>query len=228
MMKRRHFTAQVLGSATAAAFGLAAAPTARAQAKFVEGTHYVRLAQPLAVPGDGKIDVIEFFWYGCPHCNIFEPVLGDWVKQLPADVAFRHAHVAFRAQVKLHQRLFYALEAMGKEKELRAAIFAAMHREGKPLDSVKSMNALLTPLGIDAAKFEQAYNSFGVQTKCQQAEKLSEAYRIDGVPAIGIAGRFWTSPAVASAGQRVSEIESGQRALAVTDFLIQRLRSGKA
>ncbi len=222
-MKRREFSTALVGSGLA--LGLPA--LAFGQGGPVEGKHYHRLPQPLPTTA-GKIEVVEFFWYGCPHCNAFEPVLSDWIKQLPADVAFRHAHVAFRAQVKLHQRLFYALEAMGKEKELRAAIFAAMHREGKPLDSVKSMNALLTPLGIDAAKFEQAYNSFGVQTKCQQAEKLSEAYRIDGVPAIGIGGRFWTSPAVASAGQRVSEIESGQRALAVTDFLIQRLRSGKA
>ncbi|WP_272648064.1 DsbA family protein [Paucibacter sp. XJ19-41] len=136
--------------------------------------------------------------------------------------------MAFRANVKLHQRLFYALEALGKEKDVRARVFAAMHREGKALDSVKARTEFLTPLGLEADKFTQAYHSCGVQTKCTQTEKLSEAYRIDGVPALGVGGRFWTSPALASAGQRVSEIESGQRALATVDFLIQRLRSGKA
>lgn len=221
-MKRRDFSAQLGLSGLA----LAVPGLSLAQGGPQEGKHYQRLAQPL--PGTpGKIEVVEFFWYGCPHCNAFEPVVADWVKQLPADISFRHVHVAFRANVKLHQRLFYALEALGKEKDVRARVFAAMHREGKALDSVKAMTDFLTPLGIEADKFTQAYNSFGVQTKCTQAEKLSEAYRIDGVPALGVGGRFWTSPALASAGQRVSEIESGQRALATVDFLIQRLRSGK-
>jgi thiol:disulfide interchange protein DsbA len=222
-MKRREFSAQLgLGTLALSLPGLSLA-----QGGPAEGRHYQRLAQPL--PGTpGKIEVVEFFWYGCPHCNTFEPALADWAAKLPADVSFRHVHVAFNARVRQHQRLFYALEALGKEKEARARVFAALHLEGKPLDSVKAMAELVAPFGIEAAKFEQAYNSFGVQTKCQQAEKLSEAYRIDGVPAIGIGGRFLTSPAMATGGQRMSELESGQRALQTTNFLIERLRSGKA
>ena len=223
-MQRREFSTALVG-AGALALGLPAA----AQGGPVEGTHYVRLGQPLPVIAPaGKVEVVEFFWYGCPHCNVFEPMLGEWVKKLPADVSFRHVHVAFRANVKMHQRMFYALEALGKEKELRARVFSAMHVEGRALDSVKAMTDLLAPLGVEPAKFEQAYNSFGVQTKCQQAEKLSEAYRIDGVPALGIGGRFWTSPAMAAGGQRMDEIESGRRALETTNFLLERLRSGKA
>jgi protein dithiol oxidoreductase (disulfide-forming) len=222
-MKRRDFSAQLGLSGLA----LALPGLSMAQGGPQEGKHYQRLPQPLPT-APGKIEVVEFFWYGCPHCYAFEPLMGDWIKQLPADVSFRHAHVAFRANVKLHQRLFYALEALGKEAELRARVFSALHREGKGLDSVKAMTEFLTPLGVDAAKFTEAYNSFGVQTKCTQAEKLSEAYRIDGVPALGIGGRFWTSPAMAAGGQRMSEIESGQRALETVNFLIQRLRNGKA
>lgn len=222
-MKRRDFSAQLGLSGLA----LSLPGLALAQGGPQEGKHYQRLSQALPTT-PGKIEIVEFFWYGCPHCNVFEPQMHDWVKQLPADVSFRYVHVAFRANVKIHQRLFYALEAMGKETEARAAIFAAIHRQGRNLDDVKEMTALLAPLGIDPAKFTEAYNSFGVQTKCVQAEKLSEAYRIDGVPAIGIGGRFWTSPAMASAGVRLAEQESGRRALEVTDYLIQRLRSGKA
>ncbi len=222
-MKRRDFSA-LAGMAGLARLGLPG--LSHAQGGPVEGRHYQRLAQPL--PGTpGKIEVVEFFWYGCPHCYAFEPAVEAWVKQLPADVTFRPVHVAFRANVKLHQRLFYALEALGKEKEVRARVFSALHREGKGLDSPKAMAEFLAPLGIDPAKFNEAYNSFCVQTKCQQAEKLSEAYRIDGVPAIGIGGRFLTSPSIATGGQRVSELESGRLALATTDFLIQRVRSGK-
>lgn len=222
-MKRRDFSAQMSLSGLA----LALPGLSLAQGGPQEGKHFLRLGQPLpATPG--KIEVVEFFWYGCPHCYAFEPLISDWAKQLPADVSFRPVHVAFRANVKLHQRLYYALEAIGKEKEVRARIFAAMHREGKALDSLKAMTELLSPLGIDADKFTQAYNSFGVQTKCTQAEKLSEAYRIDGVPALGVGGRFLTSPAMAAGGVRMTEMESGQRALATADFLIQQLRSGKA
>jgi thiol:disulfide interchange protein DsbA len=221
-MKRRDFSAQLGLSGLA----LALPGLSLAQGGPQEGKHYQRLAQPLpATPG--KIEVVEFFWYGCPHCYAFEPQMQDWIAKLPADVSFRHAHVAFRANVKLHQRLFYALEALGKEKELRARVFSALHREGKGLDSVKAMTDFLTPLGVDATKFTEAYNSFGVQTKCLQAEKLSEAYRIDGVPALGVGGRFLTSPSIASAGARTSELESGQRALDTVNFLIQRLRNGQ-
>ena len=222
-MKRRDFSARIgLGGLALALPGLG-----QAQGGPQEGKHYQRLGQ--ALPGTpGKIEVVEFFWYGCPHCYAFEPAMQDWIAKLPADVSFRHVHVAFRANVKIHQRLFYTLEALGKEKDVRARVFSAIHREGKGLDSPKAMTDLLAPLGIDPAKFNEAYNSFGVQTKCQQAEKLSEAYRIDGVPALGIGGRFWTSPAMAAGGQRMDEIESGRRALETTNFLLERLRSGKA
>ncbi|MGQ3053127.1 MAG: thiol:disulfide interchange protein DsbA/DsbL [Roseateles sp.] len=218
-MKRRDFSALL---ATAPVLG--ATGTALAQGGPVEGRHYLALKPPLAST-PGKIEVIEFFWYGCPHCYVFEPAIEAWAKQLPADVVFRKAHVAFRANVKIHQRMFYALEAMGKEAATRPAIFNAMHQQGQTLDDTKSQAKFLSALGVDPAKYQEAYNSFGVVTKCQQAEKLSEAYRIDGVPSIGVAGRFLTSPSQSSGGQRLPEHELGQRALQVTDFLIQRARN---
>ena len=222
MMKRRDFSALSLTTLAAASAGLA--PTwALAQGGPVEGKQYQRLSQALPVPA-GKIEVVEFFWYGCPHCFAFDPVLEAWVKQLPADVTFRRAHVGFRANIKLHQRMFYALEVMGKEAELRARVFAAFHTERIDLDDEKAIFALAGRLGLDSAKFADAFNSFGVQTKCAQATKLSEAYRIDGVPSLGIAGRFLTSPAMAGArGQ--AEASQGQQAVAVADFLIKLARN---
>ncbi len=217
-MKRRDFSALLATTPLAGA--------ALAQGGPVEGRHYNVLAQPLPT-APGRIEVIEFFWYGCPHCYAFEPLIEPWAKQVPADIAFRKAHVAFRASLKPHQRMFYALEALGKEAQARPAIFAAMHQQGQSLDDPKVQAKFLANLGVDAAKYLDAYNSFGVQTKCTQADKLFDAYRADGVPALGIAGRFITSPAIASAGQRLAEHESGQRALQVTDFLIQRVRAKK-
>jgi thiol:disulfide interchange protein DsbA len=218
-MKRRDFSAQ-LGLA-ALAGGLPG--LALAQGGPIEGKHYQKLSQALPTT-PGKIEIVEFFWYGCPHCYAFEPAIEAWAQQLPADVSFRKVHVAFRANVKIHQRMFYALEALGKEAQVRPAIFAAMHQQGQALDSAKSQADFLSKLGVDPAKYQDAYNSFGVNTKCQQAEKLSEAYRIDGVPSIGIGGRFLTSPSIAPGGERLPETEGGRRALAVTDFLIQRIR----
>ncbi|MEO6277184.1 thiol:disulfide interchange protein DsbA/DsbL [Roseateles sp.] len=217
-MKRRDFSTLLAITPLAGAAG-----TAFAQGGPIEGRQYKVLQQPLASP-PGKIEVVEFFWYGCPHCYAFESAIEAWAKQLPADVAFRKVHVAFRANVKIHQRMFYALEALGKEAAARPAIFKAMHEQGMALDDAKSQAKFLSALGVDPTKYQDAYNSFGVQTKCTQAEKLSEAYSIDGVPSIGIGGRFLTSPGLAGVGQQLPEHELGQRALQYTDFLIQRVR----
>ena len=218
-MKRRDFSALLASAPLAGAAG-----TALAQGGPIEGRQYQVINPPLPTT-PGKIEVVEFFWYGCPHCYAFEPAIEAWTKTLPADVAFRKVHVAFRANIKIHQRMFYALEAMGKEAATRQAIFNAMHQQGQTLDDAKAQAKFLSPLGVDPAKYQEAYNSFGVVTKCQQAEKLSEAFRIDGVPSIGIGGRFLTSPSQAGAGQRLPELELGQKALQITDFLIQRVRN---
>ncbi|RTL41108.1 MAG: thiol:disulfide interchange protein DsbA/DsbL [Burkholderiales bacterium] len=218
-MKRRDFSALLASAPLAGAAG-----SALAQGGPVEGRHY-QVINPALPTTPGKIEVVEFFWYGCPHCFAFEPVLEEWAKKLPADVVYRKAHVAFRANVKIHQRMFYALEALGKEAVTRQAIFNALHLQGQTLDDAKSQAKFLSPLGVDPAKYQDAYNSFGVATKCTQAEKLSEAFRIDGVPTLGIGGRFLTSPSMAGGGQRMAEQELGQKALQIADFLIQRARN---
>lgn len=218
-MKRRDFSALLATAPLAGATGLALA-----QGGPIEGRQYKTLAQPLPT-APGKIEVVEFFWYGCPHCYALDPSLEAWRKGLPADVAFRRVHVGFHAVARLHQRMFYALEVMGKEADVHDAIFKAFHVDRVEASDDKAVIALMGKLGLDASKFTDAYNSFGVRTKSQQATKLSESFNIDGVPALGIGGRFLTSPGMAAGGQRLNEVELGQRALAVTDFLIQRVRS---
>jgi thiol:disulfide interchange protein DsbA len=221
MMKRRDFSALFSLSAVGAAASL---PTlALAQGGPIEGKQFQRLAQALTT-APGKIEVVEFFWYGCPHCYAFEPVVHAWSKQLPDDVSFRRVHVGFRANIKLHQRLFFALEAMGKEEELLQRVFSAFHVEQLNLDSEKAIFDLAARMGLDMAKFTAAFNSFGVQTKSAQASKLSEAYRIDGVPALGIGGKFLTSPAMAGI-QGQTAAQHAQQAVAVADYLIKLVRN---
>lgn len=211
-MKRRDFSTTVLG------FGLGASTLtmpAFAQGAPVEGKDYVRLGQPQPVP-PGKIEVIEFFWYGCPHCNAFEPALEAWAKKLPPDVAFRRVPVAFRDEPFVaHQKIYYALEAMGQLDAMHRKVFYAIHNDRARLDKVADISAFMAKNGVDGAKFTELFGSFSVQTKATQAKRLSEAYQIDGVPALGVQGRYFTSGTLAG---------STQRSLVVADHLIALVR----
>jgi protein dithiol oxidoreductase (disulfide-forming) len=214
-MKRRDFSLQLAG----AGLGLALASTSRAQgAAPVEGTHYVRLSTPATVTlpsADKKVEVVEFFWYGCPHCHAFEPQLEAWVGKLPADVAFRRVPVGFMAPHQTHQKLFYALEEMGQLNALHRKIFTAVHSQNRRLATESDIVAFIGANGVDAAKFTEAFKSFAVNTKATRAKQLADVYKIDGVPALGIHGRFYTSGALAG---------SNDRMLSITEFLIQRSR----
>ena len=213
-MKRREFNAWAAGTWSL----VGATAPAWAQGGPIEGTHYLRLTQPAPVAAPtGKIEVVEFFWYGCPHCNALEPTLDEWMKKLPADVAFRRVPVGFAAVHESHQRLFYALEAMGQLEAMHKRIFAAMHNGHQRLDKEADQVAFLKAQGVDTAKFSDHLKSFTVQTKARQAKQLSEAYKIDGVPALGVHGRFLTSGSMTG---------DNARALAVVDFLVQRVRKG--
>jgi thiol:disulfide interchange protein DsbA len=213
-MNRREFSARMLAGGVGVA-ALAAGEAVRAQGGApVEGTHYVKLSMPVPVVA-GQIEVVEFFWYGCPHCNAFEPTLDAWSKRLPPDVAFRRVHVALNPQWEVHQKIFYALEAMGQVPAMHRKVFYAIHGERQRLDKPDDIAAFMQKNGIDGAKFLDTYKSFTVQTKARQASKLAEAYKIDGVPTLGVQGKYYTSPGLAG---------SAEGALQVVDHLIRRER----
>lgn len=211
-MDRRKFTQ------TLALTGLGVSASAWAQTPFTEGRDFVRLSTPVATSTPGKIDVIEFFWYGCPHCNSFEPMLDAWVHKLPADVVFRRVPVSFTAMHELHARMFYALEATGLLETLHRRVFAAMHVQRRRLDKEADILAFVAEQGGDRAKFADAMKSFGVATKLRQARSLSDGYKIDGVPALGVHGRFYTSGSLAN---------GLERSLVVSDHLIQLARKAR-
>jgi thiol:disulfide interchange protein DsbA len=211
-MKRRDFSMQL----AAAGLGSLWAGTASAQGAPVEGTHFTRLSQPAPVSAPaGKIEVVEFFSYGCPHCYALEPTLEPWAKRLPADVVFKRVPVGFNALYENYQKIFYALEAMGQVEQMHGKVFNAIHQQRQRLDKEADIAAFMTANGIDGAKFIELYKSFGVQAKAKQAQQLANSYKIDGVPAMGVQGRFVTSG---------SQAGSNERALAVTDVLVQNLR----
>jgi thiol:disulfide interchange protein DsbA len=214
-MKRREFAAALV----AGGLGVAAVPTpTRAQGGVpVEGKDYVRLGSPLPAAPGGRIEVVEFFWYGCPHCNAFEPILEPWAAKLPAGVSFRRVPVAFREEPFVaHQRIYYALEEMKLVDTMHRRVFAAIHVDHLRLDKPADIASFMTRNGVDGTKFLEYYNGFSVQTKAKQAAQLAQAYKIDGVPAIGVQGKYFTSATLAG---------THERALAVADFLIQKERA---
>ena len=175
----------------------------------------VRPVQPTDVPA-GKIEVIEFFWYGCPHCNTLEPLLKQWTAKQPDDVVFRKIHVPFGD--RNHQQLFFTLESMGKAAEVNDAIFRAIHVDRDRLDTVDKMVAMLGKHGIDGNQFRDTYKSFSVRTKMRRAAQVVDAYGVDGVPAMAVNGKYYTAPSMAG---------SNGAALAVLDYLIELERKAR-
>jgi protein dithiol oxidoreductase (disulfide-forming) len=215
-MKRREFSLSTATALAASTFGLAAAPAARAQAKKPqEGSDYLALDKrvPVEAP-QGKVEVVEFFWYSCPHCNAFEPRLEAWLKNLPKDIAFRRVPVAFNNSFIPQQKLFYALEAMGKVDEMQRKVFYAIHVEKQPLNRDDAIFEWVGKQGVDKEKFQIAYN-FTAPKKAQKAVELQDAYKVSGVPALGIAGRYYTDGSLA---------QSMDRALQVTEYLVAEIR----
>ena len=217
-LTRRDFSSCLIGAGLGSAL-----PGAFAQATPTEGVHYVRLAEPAPAPA-GKIEVIEFFWYECPHCNALEPALDAWARRLPDDVAFRRVPVWFREEpFGPQQRLFYTLEALGLVPTLHRKVFQAIHGERTRLRTAEDVAAFALKNGADPIAFMTTYNSFGVQTKAQQARQTASAYKIDAVPAMGVQGRYYTNGNLANAGLPPGPID---RMLAVVDALIGKVRQG--
>ena len=216
-MKRRNFS---LACGAAVAGAVLVQPPALAQGKPPQaGTNYLVLEKRAAVDAPaGKIEVVEFFWYNCPHCNSFEPTLDAWLKRAPKDIVVRRVPVAFRDDFVPQQRLFYALEAMGLVDKLHSKVFAAIHVEKQKLDRGESIVDWVSKQGVDKAKFLEQYNSFSVSTKATRATQLQNAYKIEGVPALGVAGRFLTDGSMAG---------TMERALQVVEFLAAEVRGGR-
>jgi len=212
-MNRRRFALSLAGAGAA----VSSPWPALAQGTPVEGRDYVRLAQPIPMAATGKVEVVEFFGYWCPHCNAFEAPLDSWVRRLPADVLFRRAPVAFSAPQEPYARIYFALEAMGLLDTMHRKVFTAVHVQRQRLEKDDEILAFVSANGVNGAKFMETYKGFTVASKFRQARQLADAYKIDGVPTLGIHGRYFTSPSL---------VGGPEQALKVVDQLIQRTRPG--
>ena len=151
---------------------------------------YVELNPPQPVETTDKIEVLEFFWYGCIHCYNLEPKLETWLKTLPKDVEFRRVPAVFNERWAHDASIFYAFEAMGLLDKLHRPFFDAIHRDRLRTDNWQNLSAWLEKQGVDTKKFETTVKSFGVQSKTKRAIRLTTGYKIDGTPAMTVHGRY--------------------------------------
>ena len=199
--------------ASASLFGMTA------QAEDIQaGKQYVELSSPVPISKPGKIEVVELFWYGCPHCYQFEPTLNAWTEKLPEDVNFVRIPAMFGGVWNVHGQLFITLESMGVEHAVHKAVFDAIHKEGKKLSTPDEMAEFLAGQGVDKAAFIKAYNSFGVKSQMEKAKKLAMAYQISGVPPLIVNGKYRFD--IGSSGGL-------EQATQVADFLIAKERAAK-
>jgi len=178
---------QLLASILAAC-ALAALPAA-AQPKY----SYSELKPALQVESEGKIEVLEFFWYGCIHCYNLEPMVEKWEKTLPKDVQFRRVPAVFNDRWAIDASIFYALDAMGLLEKLHRPLFDAIHKERLRTDVQKDFMEWLQKQGVDTKKFTETMKSFGVQSKMRRAAQMTALYKIDGTPAMAVHGRYTVS-----------------------------------
>ena len=185
----------------------------------VAGKDYtvLKAVQPLDVPA-GKIEVIEFMWYGCPHCYEFDSYLEDWIKKQGPDVVFKRVPVAFRDDFIPHSKMYYALDALGLAEKLTPVVFHEIHVNKDYLLTPEAQVKFLATQGVDPKKYMDAYNSFSTQSALQRDKALVDAYKIDGVPTIAIQGKYETGPAATN---------SLPGTLQVMDFIVSQIRAKK-
>jgi len=199
---------------TLLALGLSVPATAQAP-NLQEGKHFTRLNMPQPTEAAGKVEVIEFFAYTCPHCADFEPKLKSWLKKLPADVHFRKVPAIFQANWAPGARLYYTLEALGLLEKHSDEVFTAMIRQRINLTDEKTLLDWIGKQGIDRQQFANMYKSFAIDSKVRMAAEMTQEYGFGGVPAIVLRGTYMPGP----------RLSSQEEMLAVTSALIAKNRA---
>lgn len=199
----------VMGLALVFAAGLA-------QAQPAAGVEYRELAAAQPTDTAPKIEIIEFFWYGCPHCYNFEPLIEPWVKKLPKDTQFRRIPAIFSDGWAQGARAYYTLEAIGELQRLHKPLFDAVHTGSKlNVANEAALTEWLGKQGVDTKKFAAAYRSFSVEGKVKRAAQLTQAYKIEGVPTMAVNGKYVVV---------TDNIKSFEHMLAIADYLTDQAR----
>jgi len=180
---------------------------------------YVTLKTPVPVESGGKIEVLEFFQYSCPHCASYDPYLQAWRKKLPSDVEYKRIPIAWDNSTMPHVRIYYTLETLGKLDDMHQKVFTAIQKNRQPMVNPEQIADFMAANGIDRKQWIDTYNSFSVAARANRAGQLWRAYKIDGTPAVAVDGKYTTAP---------SMVGSREGSLVVLDYLVQRSRADKS
>ncbi len=185
---------------------------------FEEGVHYDVISPAIRTPDPGKIEVVEFFWYGCGHCFTFEPMISQWKKTLAEDVEFRPTPAMWNPTMELHARAFYAAEALGVGETVHPAIFQAMNVDREPLKSEQELAELFEANGVSTEDFTKAFNSFGVSSQVRQASARARAAKLTGTPSMMVDGKYFIS--TRKAGSQANMLK-------LADYLVAKERAAR-
>jgi thiol:disulfide interchange protein DsbA len=186
---------------------------------YVEGTDYAVVVPPLAGGTEGKVKVVELFWYGCPHCFQFDPTLHAWLQRKPANVEFERIPAIFNNPTwELHARAFYTADVMGVLDKMHDALFDAIHVKKQRLNSKEELRAFFVSRGVNGGEFDATFDSFAVSGLVREAAVLTKQYNIDGVPAMAVQGKYWVGGRMAG---------SYENLIRIVDYLVAKESSGK-
>lgn len=185
--------------------------------KYVAGTHYTVLPNPVKTNDPSKIEVVEVFWYGCTHCFRFEPVLENWEASVASDVDFVRFPGMWNDLMKIHAQAFFTAEALGKLKELHTPIFTAINVQGNRLQNEQQLSTLFAQHGVTPEDFSKAFNSFSVRTKVNQAEGKMREYQVRSTPNMIVNGKYLIATGEA--------VRTQEEMLEVVNFLVNKERS---
>ncbi len=192
---------------------------AESQAPYEEGEYYKKLPDPVSTGNSGKIEVLELFWYGCPHCYALEPRLEAWAAKLPQDVEFKKMPAVLARHWVVHARAFYAAALLGVEKNVHSALFEALHERRENISDQASLAKFFARHGVSEKDFNQAFKSFSVSSKLQKAQINQRKYRASGVPAIIVNGKYLVGMGMKGGDKELFD---------VVEFLIDKERQSRA
>lgn len=180
---------------------------------FKEGVEYSRLAPVVSTSSGDKIEIVEFFWYGCPHCYQFEPTLDKWLKNKPDNVHFIRIPAPLNPSWIPHTKAYYALEMMGVGEKHHMALFKAIHEKRQRIFNFDAIASFLEKAGVDKQAFTSSYNSFAVEMRTRKAMQMSKQYKLEGVPLVAVNGKYTVSP---------TQTKGYQGMIDVTNYLIEK------
>jgi len=178
-----------------------------------EGIDYNKLAKPQTTDSGNKIEVLEFFWYGCPHCYQFEPTLSQWLKSKPANVNFIRIPAPLNPNWMVHTKAYYTLELLGEGEKFHEDLFKAMHEKKMRLNTPAAIADYLADKGVDKKAFEDSFDSFAVEMRARKAMQLSRSFKLDGVPLLAVNGKYTVSASQAGGYKQMIDI---------TNYLIKK------